>query len=72
MLKLTNVSKTYGKQLVLDQISLDFDNPTGVYGILGRNGVGKTTLMKIILYLCAKNKKRNCRNSSALIVVFIF
>lgn len=48
MLKLTNVSKTYGKQLVLDQISLDFDNPTGVYGILGRNGVGKTTLMKII------------------------
>ena len=48
MLELKNVTKKYGKQLVLDEISLNFDNPEGVYGILGRNGVGKTTLMKII------------------------
>lgn len=48
MLKLKNVTKKYGKQLVLDQININFDNPEGVYGVLGRNGVGKTTLMKII------------------------
>ena len=48
MLKLKNITKKYGKTLVLDRINLNFDNPEGVYGILGRNGVGKTTLMKII------------------------
>ena len=48
MIKLQNVTKKYGKQLVLDGINLDFDRPEGVYGVLGRNGVGKTTLMQII------------------------
>lgn len=48
MLKLANVTKKYGNNLVLDNIHLNFNNPEGVYGILGRNGVGKTTLMKII------------------------
>ena len=48
MLTLKNITKKYGKNLVLDGIAIDFNNPEGVYGILGRNGVGKTTLMKII------------------------
>lgn len=48
MLELKNITKKYGKKLILDGISLNFQNPEGVYGILGRNGVGKTTLMKII------------------------
>ena len=48
MLELKNITKKYGKHLVLDGVNLNFQNPEGVYGILGRNGVGKTTLMKII------------------------
>lgn len=48
MLTVKNITKKYGKNLVLDGITIDFNNPEGVYGILGRNGVGKTTLMKII------------------------
>lgn len=48
MLELKNITKKYGKHLVLDSVNLNFQNPEGVYGILGRNGVGKTTLMKII------------------------
>ena len=48
MLTVKNITKKYGKNLVLDGIAIDFNNPEGVYGILGRNGVGKTTLMKII------------------------
>ena len=56
MLKLKNVTKEYGENLVLDRINLNFDNPTGVYGILGRNGVGKTTLMKIIFNMITSYK----------------
>lgn len=48
MLELNNVKKAYGKKVVLDNINLSFDDPAGVYGILGRNGVGKTTLMGMI------------------------
>lgn len=48
MIKLKNVTKKYGRHLVLDNIDLEFDNTVGVYGVLGRNGVGKTTLMKMI------------------------
>lgn len=49
MLKLKQVSKKYGKQLVLDDINLEFLKSEGVYGLLGRNGVGKTTMMKMIV-----------------------
>lgn len=48
MLRLENVTKEYGKNLILEKINIVFDNPSGVYGILGRNGVGKTTLMQMI------------------------
>lgn len=48
MLKLMDVAKAYGKNQVLYNININFDNRTGVYGLLGRNGVGKTTLMKMI------------------------
>ncbi len=41
------LSKSYGKRLVLDDISLEV--PRGkLVGLLGANGCGKTTLMKII------------------------
>lgn len=54
MLKLKNITKKYGKQVVLNQININFDNPEGVYGILGRNGVGKTTLMQIIFNMITR------------------
>ena len=42
-----NVYKSYGKQLVLDNIS--FSIPKGeIVGFLGNNGAGKSTTMKII------------------------
>lgn len=41
------LSKSYGRHLVLDDISLDI--PSGrIVGLLGANGCGKTTLMKIL------------------------
>lgn len=48
MLDLVNVSKNYGKMTVLEDINLSFSEPNGVYGLLGRNGAGKTTMMKMI------------------------
>lgn len=46
-IQITNLSKRYGEQLVLNNISLHIG--TGeVVGFLGPNGAGKTTTMKII------------------------
>lgn len=47
-LVLDNISKSFGKQEVLKNISVDFNTP-GITAILGPNGSGKTTLMKSIL-----------------------
>ena len=47
MLKVTGVCKKYGKHEVLKQMS--FEVPKGsIYGLVGRNGAGKTTIMRII------------------------
>lgn len=47
MIKLENVSKSYGNNIVLDKINLSLED-NKIYGLIGRNGVGKTTLMKIL------------------------
>ncbi|MDP2690388.1 MAG: ATP-binding cassette domain-containing protein, partial [Deltaproteobacteria bacterium] len=48
MLKVTNLSKSYGGQLLFDDVS--FTIPPGErIGLVGRNGTGKTTLFKLIL-----------------------
>ena len=47
MLKVTDVCKNYGKHEVLKQMS--FAVPKGsIYGLVGKNGAGKTTIMRII------------------------
>ena len=44
-----NPSKRYGKKEVLRNISLTI--PEGMYGLLGRNGAGKTSFMRILATL---------------------
>lgn len=48
MIKVKELSKSFGKLKVLDEISLNIDKG-GIYAILGPNGSGKTTLLKILL-----------------------
>ena len=46
ILELNNVSKNYGKVQALKHVNLTLDH--GIYALLGPNGSGKTTMMKII------------------------
>lgn len=59
MIKVTGLSKLYGKQCVLDNINITFENGR-IYGLVGPNGCGKTTLMRCI---CGFSKPTNGRVS---------
>lgn len=45
MLKVENISKSFGEHLVLRDISFELEKGR-IYGIVGRNGAGKTTLFR--------------------------
>ncbi|NLC02876.1 MAG: ABC transporter ATP-binding protein [Tissierellia bacterium] len=47
MLEINNLYKSYGKTKVLTDVDLTLKE-NKIYGLLGRNGVGKTTLLNII------------------------
>lgn len=47
MIELTELSKQYGSQQVLAKISVKLENGW-IYGLVGPNGCGKTTLMRCI------------------------
>ena len=49
-----NISKKFGDKLVVDNLSFEMSRP-GVYALLGTNGAGKTTSLRIILGMLAKN-----------------
>lgn len=49
------ISKSFGKQAILDHISVDFEKGK-VYGITGRNGSGKTVFLKILCGLMLPNQ----------------
>lgn len=47
VLRLNNVSKSFGERVILDSFSYTFGH-SGLYFIIGESGVGKTTLLRII------------------------
>lgn len=49
-MRLTNVSVGYGIKTIVKDINLDFEKGR-IYGIVGKNGTGKTTLMKAMMGL---------------------
>lgn len=50
ILKISNLSKSFADNKVIDNLSLTVKQNT-IYGFLGQNGAGKTTVMKMILGL---------------------
>lgn len=53
VLKISNVTKYYGKQKVLSNVDLSLEQDE-IIGLVGPNGSGKTTIMKIITGLIKK------------------
>lgn len=47
-MKVTNVSKSFGRKKVVDNVSFEI-YPGEVFGFLGPNGAGKTTMIKMIM-----------------------
>lgn len=45
-LEIKNLKKQYGKQAALNDLSITFE--PGIYGILGANGAGKSTMMNLL------------------------
>ncbi|MEN6619319.1 MAG: ABC transporter ATP-binding protein [Rikenellaceae bacterium] len=59
MVTIENLNFNYSRHLVFKDISLTLESGK-IYGLLGQNGVGKTTLLKIISGLL-KLKSGNCK-----------
>ena len=55
MLKLDNVSSSYGESRVIKNVSLEISSGK-FFAILGKNGMGKTTLLKTIMGLMDKSE----------------
>lgn len=47
MITVTNVSLQYGKRVLFDEVNVKF-TPGNCYGLIGANGAGKSTFMKIL------------------------
>lgn len=52
VIEFKHVSKTYGKRKVLDDLSFTVEEGE-VYGLIGKNGAGKTTAIRILLGLAS-------------------
>ena len=55
MIKIDNLAFSYGKNQVLNNISLTLGEGR-IYGLLGENGVGKTTLLTLLCGLKAPQR----------------
>lgn len=58
MLKVSQLDVGYGESMVLREIDLRIE-PGTVVSLMGRNGVGKTTLLKSIVGLLKAKKRDN-------------
>ena len=71
-IEVKNLTKKYGEITVLDCINITFEAGK-IHGLIGRNGSGKTMLMKCIcgfvlptsgeIYINGEKKKKNRRNT---------
>ncbi len=64
-IKLENISKIFQKNTVLEDVSLELESGT-VYGLWGKNGSGKTMLMRVISGLIRPTSGRVLINGKEL------
>ncbi|MGM9973326.1 MAG: ABC transporter ATP-binding protein [Clostridiaceae bacterium] len=53
-LTVKNLSKKYGEKTALESLSFEMDKP-GVYALLGTNGAGKTTAIRMMLNMLSRD-----------------
>ena len=58
-----NVSKSYGRKKVVDNISINVNKPM-VFGLLGTNGAGKTTTIRMLLGILKKDSGKILWNNT--------
>lgn len=51
MIKINKLTKSYGSKIIIKDWEYTFEN-NRIYGLIGRNGIGKTTILKCISGLC--------------------
>ena len=54
-LEIKDLVKSYGDRVVVDHLSFAMDRP-GVYALLGTNGAGKTTSLRMILGMLKRDE----------------
>ncbi len=55
LLEMKNIRKSFGKNVVLEDVSISLHNG-GVLGLIGENGAGKSTLIKILCGIYPKDE----------------
>lgn len=55
MIHAQDITKSYGKKTVVNKVNLQV-NKGSIYGLLGSNGAGKTTILKMISGILKENK----------------
>ena len=63
----SDLMKKYGEKVVLDGLSFQMDRP-GVYALLGTNGAGKTTAIRMMVGMLSKNRGEVLWNDEPLSV----
>ena len=67
VIKTIQLTKKYGNQTVVNKANLHVKQGR-IYGLLGRNGAGKTTIMKMILGLNVIPKPDDAADALALAI----
>lgn len=65
MLRIENLTKTYGAQKAVDDLSLHI-RPGEIYGFIGHNGAGKTTTLKSAVGILSFDKGEIYINGSSI------
>ena len=66
-LSVTNLTKSYGGHVVVDHLNFAMEGP-GVYALLGTNGAGKTTSIRMILGMLARDEGEVLWNGAPLTI----
>ena len=60
MISIENLTKAYGSKNIITNWHFTFENGK-IYGLIGRNGIGKTTILKCMSGLCEYGRGRCVR-----------